>query len=120
MMGAPTLQVLEEMIAEFLLSCKAKNIKLKPSKFIISTCIEFGGCRISAERLKDKGFIFIKPKENRIRAFSELKRPTTKREAQVWAGMVSSLASWAPATKVACPQMRKLPQVQLSSDGPGP
>ena len=53
-MGAPSLQALEEMIAEFLLSCKDKNIKLKPSKFIISTCIEFGGCRISAERLKDK------------------------------------------------------------------
>ena len=29
MMGAPTLQALEEMIAEFLMSCKAKNIKLK-------------------------------------------------------------------------------------------
>ena len=97
-------EALEEMKAEF---CKAKNIKLKPSKFFISNCIEFGGCRISAERLKDKGFIFIKPKENRIRAFSELKRPTTKREAQVWSGMVSSLAAWAPATSVACPLLRK-------------
>ena len=46
-------------------------------------------------------------KKGRIRAFSELKRPSTKREAQVWAGMVSSLAAWAPATKVACPQLRK-------------
>ena len=25
----------------------------------------------------------------------------------MWSGMVSSLASWAPATKVACPQTRK-------------
>ena len=62
LMGAPTLEALEAMITEFLLSCQAKNIKLKPSKFYISTCVEFGGCRISADRLRDKGFIFIKPK----------------------------------------------------------
>ena len=105
-MGAPSLQALEEMIAEFLLSSE-KNIKLKPSKFIISTCVEFGCCRISSDRLRDKGFIFIKPKEGRIRAFSELKRPETKREAQVWAGMVSSLSAWAPATIVACVLIRK-------------
>ena len=95
------------MITEFLLSCQAKNIKLKPSKFFISTCVEFGGCRISADRLRDKGFIFIKPKEGRVRAFSELKRPSTKREAQVWAGMVSSLSAWAPAVNVACPLIWK-------------
>ena len=64
MMGAPSLQALEEIIAEFLLSCKDKNIKLKPSTFVNSTCIEFGGCRISSDRLKDKGFIFIKPNSN--------------------------------------------------------
>ena len=52
LMGAPSLQALEEMIAEFLLSCKDKNIKLKPSKFVISTCVEFGGCRISSDRLR--------------------------------------------------------------------
>ena len=91
LMGAPSLEALEEMITEFLLSCQDKNIKLKPSMFVISTCVEFGGCRISADRLRDKGFIFITPKEGRVRAFSELKHPSTKREAQVWAGMVSSL-----------------------------
>ena len=82
LMGAPTLEALEVMITEFLLSCQAKNIKLKPSKLCISTCVEFGGCRISADRLRDKGFIFIKPKEGRVRAFSELKRPTTNRGLQ--------------------------------------
>ena len=84
LMGAPTLEALEAMVEEFLQSCHAKNIKLKPSKFVISTCVEFGGCRISADRLRDKGFIFIQPKEGRVRAFAELKRPSTKREAQVW------------------------------------
>ena len=42
LMGAPTLEALEVMITEFLLSCQAKNIKLKPSKFFISTFVEFG------------------------------------------------------------------------------
>ena len=107
LMGAPDLESLEPMIEEFLQSCHAKNIKLKGTKFVISTCVEFGGCQISADKLNDKGFIFIQPKEGRVRAFEELKRPTTKREAQVWSGMVSSLAAWAPATSVACPLLRK-------------
>ena len=97
LMGAPTLEALETMIEEFLQSCHAKNIKLKGTKFVISPCVEFWGCQISADRLNEKGFIFIQPKEGRVRAFEELKRPTTKREAQVWSGMVSSLAAWAPA-----------------------
>ena len=80
---------------------------MKPSKFEISTCVEFGGCRISADRHRDKGFIFIQPKEGRVRAFAELKRPSTKWEAQVWSGMVSSLSAWAPATSIACPLLRK-------------
>ena len=57
--------------------------------------------------MNDKGFVFIQPKEQRIRAFEELKRPSTKREAQVWSGMVSSLAAWPPATSLACPLLRK-------------
>ena len=107
LMGAPTLEALEAIIEEFLQSCHAKNIKLKGTKFVISTCVEFGGCRISTDKLNDKGFIFIQPKEGRVRAFEELKRPTTKQEAQVWSGMVSSLAAWAPATSIACPLLRK-------------
>ena len=68
-MRAPDLESLEAMMDEFLQSCHAKNIELKGTKFVISTCVEFGGCRISADRLKDKGFIFIQPKEGRVRAF---------------------------------------------------
>ena len=74
-MVAPTLEALEAMIEEFLQSCHAKNIKLKGTKFVISTCVEFGGCRISADKLNDKGFNFIHPKEGRVRAFEELNAP---------------------------------------------
>ena len=83
-MISPTLKALEAMIKEFLQSCHAKNIKLKGTKFVISTCVEFGGCRISADNLNDKGFIFIQSKEGRVRAFEELKRPTTQWEAPGW------------------------------------
>ena len=72
LMGAPTLEALETMIEEFLQSCHAENIKLKGTKFVISSCVEFGRCRISADKLNDKGFIFIQPKEGRVRAFEEL------------------------------------------------
>ena len=69
--------------------------------------MEFGGCRISHDTLNDKGFVYIQPKEQRIRAFEELKRPSTKKEAQVWSGMVSSLSQWCPASSLACPLLRK-------------
>merc|ERR1712240_409686 len=55
LMGAPTLKALKAMIEEFLQSCHAKNIKLKGTKFVISTCVELEGCRISHDTLNDKG-----------------------------------------------------------------
>ena len=55
--GSPNLAELESMIEEFLQSCHEKNIKLKGSKFLISSCVEFGGCRISHDTLNDKGFV---------------------------------------------------------------
>ena len=64
LMGAPTLAKLESMIEEFLQSCHEKNNKLKGSKFLISSCVEFGGCRSSHNTLNDKGFIYMQPKEH--------------------------------------------------------
>ena len=57
------------MIEEFLAFCEEKNIKMKH--------VEFGRCRISREKLGE-GRIFIEPKQQRLRAFEELKRPTCK------------------------------------------
>ena len=56
---------LQEKLEVFLSFCKLKNIKLKPSKFVISTSVEFGGCLVSKEDLG----VFIEPKENRIKVF---------------------------------------------------
>ena len=89
----------------FLGFCQEKNIKLKPSKFLVSTEVEFGGCIISRETLGDS--VFIEPKHNRILAFEELKKPTTKRELQVYAGMCSSLQSWFPALPLVIPNIRR-------------
>ena len=83
LMGAPTLAKMESMMEEFLQSCHEKNIKLTGSKFLISSCVEFGGCRISHDTLNDKGFVYIQPKEQRIRAFEKLRRPSTKKKAQI-------------------------------------
>ena len=85
--------------------CQEKNIKLKPSKFVISTEVEFGGCIISRETMTDS--VFIEPKHNRITAFEELKKPTTKRELQVFAGMISSLQSWYPSLLLVIPNIRR-------------
>ena len=86
---------LKNKMHTFLGFCKEKNIKLKPSKFLISTEVEFGGCIISRETLGES--VFIEPKNNRIMALEELRKPESKRDLQVFAGMVSSLQNWFPS-----------------------
>ena len=98
---------LELMLTAFFEFCLRKNIKLKGSKFVISQEVEFSGVRISSEELSRKDCVFIQPRDQRLRAFDQLSRPTTKKECQVWAGMVASLASWFPASSLSCPIIRK-------------
>ena len=54
--------------------------------------------------------MFIAPKKQRIHAFEALARPQSKHEAQVWCGMVASLAAWYPAVSLSCPLLRKATQ----------
>ena len=105
--AAKTLEELELMLTNFFNFCSKKNIKLKGSKFCVSQEVEFGGVRISAAELNRKDCVFIEPRDQRLRAFDQLSRPTTKKECQVWAGMVASLASWFPASSLSCPIIRK-------------
>ena len=58
---------------------------------------------ITVEKVKNQDLIFIAPKEKRIRAFEELRRPETKRDYQVFSGMLSSLQRWNPTVAVEMP-----------------
>ena len=107
LLHAPTLEKLEEKITKLMLFCRDKNLKLNPSKLNVSEEVEFGGTVISHEVVKNESVIFIAPKSKRILAFEELKRPGTKKEAQVWCGMLSSLQQWFPCLPLNIPLMRK-------------
>ena len=89
----------------FLSFCKEKNIKLKPSKFMINTEVEFGGCIISRETLGES--VYIEPKNNRILALEELRKPESKRDLQVFAGMISSLQNWFPSLPLVISNIRR-------------
>ena len=45
----PTLEGAVEELESFLKFCEAKNLKLKPSKFVIGEEVEFGGALITLE-----------------------------------------------------------------------
>merc|ERR1711888_200140 len=105
LIAGKNMEDLKEKLVTFLTFCRFKNIKLKTSKFLISTSVEFGGCLISKENLSDS--VFIEPKQNRIKAFEELKKPTTRKELQVYAGMCSSLQTWFPAIPMVIPEIRR-------------
>ena len=49
----------------------------------------------------------ILPKNGRIDAFQNLKRPETKTELRSYCGMVSSLSAWTPSVNLNMPLLRK-------------
>ena len=87
--------------------CKLKNLKLNPDKLLISEEVEFVGSVISAETIQQENIIFIGPKDKRIKAFSELKKPTSKKEVQIFCGMLASLQKWFPSLPLSIPNLRK-------------
>ena len=102
-----TLEEIEKKLTNLLEFCQSKNLKLNPAKLVISEEVEFGGTTISAESVRDEEVIFIGPKSKRIKAFEELKKPTCKREVQVFCGMLASLQSWFPSLPLNIPNLRK-------------
>ena len=104
---APNLEELEKKIVKLMKFCEDKNLKLNPSKLCIGEEVEFGGSIISAEVVKQEDVIFIAPKSKRIKAFEELRKPTCKKEVQVYCGMLASLQSWYPNLPLNIPLLRK-------------
>ena len=47
------------------------------------------------------------PRDKRVQAFMELKKPQTKKELQVCCGMVSSLQKWYPSLPLNLTRLRK-------------
>ena len=102
-----TLDELEKKLEAFLKYCEDKNLKLKPSKMVISEEVEFAGSAIRAEKKNDNDVVHILPREKRVQSFFELKKPQTKKELQVWCGMVSSLQKWYPSLPLNLTKLRK-------------
>ena len=100
---ADSLEDLEKHVCEFLKFCKAKNLKLKTSKFKISESVEFAGATLNAELVRGEQVVNILPKNGRIDAFQNLKRPETKTELRSYCGMVSSLSAWTPSVNLNMP-----------------
>ena len=102
-----TLEELKKKLEVFLRYCEDKNLKLKPSKMVISEEVEFAGTAIRAEKIQDDDVVNILPREKRIQAFMELKKPETKKEVQVLCGMMSSLQRWYPSLPLNLTMLRK-------------
>ena len=72
---ADSIEDLEKHVCEFLKFCKAKNLKLKTSKFKISESVEFAGATLNAKQLvRGEQVVNILPKNGLIDAFQDLKR----------------------------------------------
>ena len=100
-----TLEGVMKELEKFLVFCKEKNLKLKPSKFCVGEEVEFGGALITSETVGSKNVVNILPKSQRVKAFQNLKRPQTKKEVQVFCGMLTSLRKWAPNAPLNAPAL---------------
>ena len=107
MLHARNLEELEQKLVKFLEFAASKNLKLKMKKFMVGSEVEFGGSLITVEKVQNQDLIFITPKSRRIRALEELRRPQTKKDCQVFAGMISSLQRWNPTVALEIPLIRK-------------
>ena len=54
--------------------------------------MEFCGGIITVENVMNEGFIFISPKRMGLKAFEELKKLESKKDGQIFAGMLATLA----------------------------
>ena len=102
----PTLEGAVKELERFLEFCKAKNLKLNPSKFVIGEEVEFGGALITSETVGSKNVVNILPKSQRVQAFQNLRRPRNRKEVQIFCGMMTSLQKWAPHAPLNAPVMR--------------
>ena len=62
-----TLEEVKRKLTNPLEFCASKNLKLNPSKLVISEEVEFGWTVISAETVRNEDVIFIGPKDKRIK-----------------------------------------------------
>ena len=107
MFFSESLRDLEKVVCEFLKFCKQKNLKLKTDKFRISEHVEFAGATINSELVRGERVVNILPKDGRIMAFQDLKKPENKSELRSFCGMVSSLSSWTPNVNINMHLLRK-------------
>ena len=98
---------LKGKLENFLAFCREKNLKLKPSKLNISEEVEFGGAVISSKIVKEEQVVCVLPKDKRIQAFFDMKKPQTKKDIQSFCGMLSSLQHWNPNIPLNVAMLRK-------------
>ena len=77
-----TIEELKGKLENFLAFCRDKNLKLKPSKLNIGKDVEFGGAVISSKIVKEEQVVCMLPKDKRIQAFLDMKKPQTKKDIQ--------------------------------------
>ena len=68
LLHAKTIPELKQKLENFLIFCRSKNLKLKPSKLNISEEVEFGGAVISSKLVNKEQVVCVLPKDKRIEA----------------------------------------------------
>ena len=59
------------------------------------------------KKCQNEDLIFISPKNKRIKCFEELKKQHTKKDVQVFCGMLAYLQAWNPSLPLEISLLRK-------------
>ena len=78
---------------------------MKPSKFVIGGEVEFGGALITSETVGTQCGEYSSEKSG-SEAFKNLRRPHSKKEVQIFCGIMTSLQAWNPHIPLNAPIMR--------------
>ena len=74
---------------------------------VIGEEVELAGTMIRAETVQNEDVVTILPRDKRVKAFMDLKRPETKKEMQVMCFMISSLQQGNPSLPLNQSMFRK-------------
>ena len=107
---AKDIRQLEARMKKLLDVCRARNMKISPSKFQLGPKVTYGGVVLEATRVVGdaRKTVFMTPTDEKLEAFINFPTPSCKKDIQSICGAAAQLKRWTPALMLESAGLQKL------------
>merc|ERR1712055_462299 len=90
--------------------CRARNMKISPSKFQLGPKVTYGGVVLEATRVvgDPRRTVFMTPTEEKLAAFLNFPTPSCKKDIQSICGAAAQLKRWTPGLMIESASLQRL------------